>query len=844
MGQYELSNDPSLIEQAERLASLQGRGFPTVVVSWESIILGQEWETVLIQDYTIPLPPLEHGSSFNEVRIAAFTGEVPTKFLYFGTELTSAAPRVAPEMENATAPARIYQEYRLTGESCPVPYLELISTTPRIYGNGAQDYYSPPIRVERFDAVLKPELIADSFPKVVANLDVVPGEMLTDPSEGFWQGARFVGQKKLAIVRQGRVVGIRRRCARSENKPIVPPEIVRRSPRADVRDAWVAIDFGTASTVVIVGDGEQSEVIPIGPVAAPRVPADFESPSEVAFQDLVRVMKAWNERATLPLTEWGDLLVGQAARASHREVGRDQPVRMKASIAELGSLPARIERGAVVSIVGASEPGHQVTLKKPAPPVFDEEGISPDDPFDPIELYAYYVGLHVNTRRRGLHLRYALGMPTGWSAERRLQVMAQFRRGLFRSLPAGMVAFEDLSDLTVVDAGPNVLSFAAYAFRVFGIAPRGEPIPFVAIDAGASETAVLCGAFRDGSSDEVGAGYQRIVEHVDPVVLPDIAAERLVHGMAYRVYAASGSSMRSHGIPFSAPEGEALLAGFETLLVETPEARANTRVVKDVVRGILENPSPTPLPDALSLYSGDGSVVDARVLIDRAELVEWLRGELARAAAAVKDALLKGFEQITRAEPPFGAMRVLLGGRLSMHPYFQEKFEAALPPGVKVHKFREPDETNLKAPTVKLATAHGILALRYQPLQPTSVKDERTAFGWRVGRNKQGKLLAALDETTGYDVWRELGPCTRAEVQVLYAPVDPSLVEMPADAPGVRSLTCDVGYDAVGYRLYVRAVGLSHVELSLGPPGGRPDDAAPTWGLELSQGYVVPVTRR
>lgn len=595
---------------------------------------------------------------------------------------------------------------------------------------------------------------------------------------------------------------------------------------------------------MLIGDGERTERVAIGSVHPPRVPADLESPSEVAFHDLVGTMNAWNERAALPMTEWGQVLVGHAAREFRAHPGPSQPVRTMASVGELGMLPSRIERGDVVSLCGESEPDYRVTLKKPAPPVFDEEGISPDDPFDPVELYAYYLGLHVNTRQRGIHLHYALGMPTGWQAERRTQVMAQFRRGIFRSLPAGMVAFDNLADLTIVDAGPNVLSFAAYAFRVFGIEPRGEPVPFVAIDAGASETSVLCGSFRNGSPDEVGAGYERIVEHVEPVLLPDVAGERLVHGMAYRVYAASASSMRGNDVPFAPPDGEALVPGLETWLVSTPEAHANARVLKDAVRSILENPTPTPLPDSLSLCATDSRVVDARVLIDRAELLQWLRGELDRAAVAIHDAIERGFQQITRAEPPYASMRLLLGGRLSMNPYFQEKLAATLPSIVKTHKFREPDETNLNAPTVKLATAHGMLALRYQPLQPSAVKDDRAAFGWRVGRNKQGKLLMALDESTGYDVWRELGPCTRAEVSVLYVPVADAAPELAADAQGVRSLTCDVGFDAVGYRLYVRAVGASHVELSIGPPGGRPDDGAPTWGLELNQGYVVPVTRR
>ena len=152
MTQYELSIDPARVAEAEQLVSLDGRGFPTLVVQWESSILGQSWLTTLVLDYTIPLPPLRPGTTFNEVRIAAYTDGVPTKFFYFGTELNEDAPRRAPEMENVVSPAESYQEYRLNEETCAVPYLDLIQTTPRIYGNGPQDYYSPPIKVDRFDA--------------------------------------------------------------------------------------------------------------------------------------------------------------------------------------------------------------------------------------------------------------------------------------------------------------------------------------------------------------------------------------------------------------------------------------------------------------------------------------------------------------------------------------------------------------------------------------------------------------------------------------------------------------------------------------------------------------------
>lgn len=839
MSQYELSIEPRYVEEAERLVSLEGRIFPTLVVMWESKMLGQDWQTILVLDYTFPLPPLQPGATFNEVRIAAYTEDVPTKFLYFGTELSADAPRVAPEMENIISPAGSYQEYRLTDESCSVGYLDLIQTTPRIYGNGPQDYYSPPIKVERFDAGPGVDLIADNFPTVVAEIPPIASSMLTDLRHGFWQGSRFVGTRRIAILRQGKVVGLRRR---SSDKEVVPPEVVRRDPHLDVQEAWVAIDLGMNSTVTAIGDGDRHEFIRIGASAQPRVAADFEIPSAVMFNHLPRTVKAWRDRVILPLTHWGDVYIGNAVQERLAVHGKERAQRMKSTVAELGALPSRLESGAKVSICGRSDLDATATLQPPAPPIIDEEGIGPDDPFDPLELFAYYLGLHCNERRRGIFLRYAIGMPTGWPRARREQVLCEFRRGILRSLPAGMVEYDDVNTLQVIDAGPNVLSFAAYAFRVFGISPKGEePVAFVSIDAGASETSVLCGHYRNGSMDEAAAGHEKVVEHVEPAVLADFGGELLLHRLAYKVYAASATSMKTNDIPFELPLGEEPLEGAENRLVSTLDAQTNVRLFKDAVRAILEKPGPTPVPDVVQLFSSDGNVRDVRIMIDRAALSEWLRGQLSEAAVKIKAAIDHGLDQVCRGDIPWEELRVVLGGRLSMHPFFQERLAAVLPQGVRIHKFREPDETNVAAPTVKLATSLGILSMRYHPVAPAEVNDDRASFNYRVGRAKRGKLLTVLDASVGYDVWREMGACTKPEVTVLYADVEGG-PDMDADDQRIVRVTCSLGYDAVGYRVYMRAVGGTRVEVSVGPPGGRPGDDAMIWAVDLASATAEPVS--
>jgi len=98
-----------------------------------------------------------------------------------------------------------------------------------------------------------------------------------------------------------------------------------------------------------------------------------------------------------------------------------------------------------------------------------------------------------------------------------------------------------------------------------------------------------------------------------------------------------------------------------------------------------------------------------------------------------------------------------------------------------------------------------------------------------------------IDSTVGYDLWRELGACTRPDVTILYAKVGTAPAhELDETDPRVGSSVCALGYDAVGYRVYVRAVTSTRLEVSYGPSGGRPDDDTPVWGIDLAHGTAQP----
>jgi hypothetical protein len=838
MALYELSIDGPQVREAEKVVSLEGRGFPTLVMRWDSKIFDQPWVTTLVLDYLIALPPLVIGqSTFNEVKVAAYVGGTPTKFLYFGTEMTSAVPRIAPEMENAISPAKIYQEFRLEEQTCPLPYLKLIQATPRIYGNGPQDYYSPPIKVERYDGVVSStEHVADFFASVVANLDTVKGSVLTDPGRGFWTGARYVGVTQIAIVRQGKVVGMHARLGRSDKDPL-PPEVKRRDPKLDVLGAWVGVDIGAATTVIATrSERSQAEYVRLGEAAPVGQPSDYETPTEIAFDNLGRTVKAWRDRVVMPLTRWGDVVVGQAARVMRSLPGEDQHRRMAAAITALPLLRERLERHEPYKFRGVSDPDTNEMLKRPAPPFIDEEGIGSHDPFDPLELYAYYMGLTLNHRLRGIHLKYAITMPTGWSHERRQSVLIAFRRGIFRSLPAGMLEYHDVDRLVVVDAGPAAIAFSVQAFRTFNIQPKTDQVVFATLDAGASETGMLFGILRQAKTEERTDGFDRMVEHLEPRSMPWLGGERLLHRLAYRVYLASAAAMNDARIPFERPSEEPAPAEPAELLAPSPEARANVQALKDLLRPLLEqSETRMKLSPTARLSSQNGDAREVYLTLDREALVRALEDWFRQGITTFKEHLGEALAKVGRDPDPYDGLRIILGGRMGLYPFFGDELVRQLPANVQVHRFKEPAKNNLITPTVKTSCVLGVLGLKFDRIGAVQRAEKRDAFRFRVGRNRHGQLSDVLDPTTEYDLWREMGAGTKPDVEILYMPAEDD-GEVAADDPRVRRVTCSLGHQAVGQRLYMRAVGPARAEVAAGPPGGEPAKGGPVWGIDLKAG--------
>ncbi|NUO47557.1 MAG: hypothetical protein HOV80_01735 [Polyangiaceae bacterium] len=844
MGLYELTIDPNLVEEAEEITSVDAlakREFPTLVVNWESKIFGQAWSSTIVLDYVLALPPLEPSVTFIPVRVGAFVGGAPTKYFYFGTEMSNTVPRLAPEMENLVTPQAQFQEFLIDERTSPIPYLKLIQATPRIYGNGAQDYYAPPIKVERYDGTVSPEHLADLFPEQVANLPTIAGSVLTDPLLGFWEGQRYAGIRSIAIVRQGKVVGLHRKQGRPD-KEVAPPVVVRRDPKKDIRGDWVAIDVGARSiTVACRHERGQAELFRLGTQEPVKRPADYENPAEVSFISLRNTLRSWRERVIQPHTSFDDVRVGfgVADLEGARGASPKSFQRATSTITELPLVREWTDEGRTYKLRGYKDAETAEALKKPAPPIIDEDGIGAHDPFDPVELYGYQIGLHVNQRMRGLTTKYLVSMPTGWSPERRKSVLVAIRRGIFRSLPAGMLEYHELDKLIVADAGPSAICFVANAHRAFSALPKDGSITFGVFEAGASETGVVFGILREPSNEEKKEGFSLIIEHLDTQSIPWFGAERLLHRLAYRVYADHVSDMIALGVQFEKPPEEPVIPGAEPLLGSSPEARANTHLLKEAMRPLFEGDPTYRLPTAIKL-GGSSGLTDVRVSLNRVALRQLVDAWFTAAVQEFSHHVQAALTRLARGSDPYEGLRVFLGGRVTMHPGLQDILTKSLPSNVRIHKFREPDRTNLSAATVKTATVLGALSLRLDKIGVTRRAEKRDAFRYRVGRARHGQLSDVLEPSVEYDAWREMGPCSKPQVDLLFMRADYD-GEVAADDPRIMRVECDLGPDSVGRRVFLRAVGTHRIEVAAATPGEDPGPEDPRVAVELQTGMAFPV---
>jgi hypothetical protein len=611
-----------------------------------------------------------------------------------------------------------------------------------------------------------------------------------------------------------------------------------RNPAQDVKALDVAIDFGTSSTVVALREmNGRKTLLRIGardffqPVHA----RDFENPTVLEFRDLEAFLTPWQAETYRPDTDWEDVCAANQAledfrAATHKpEVVRSVLMHLKRWAREGQDQP----------LVLMDQQGKEFTL----PPLTvrpPTKGVpmkvSPEDPLDPIELYAYFLGLNINWRQRWLFLRYYLTFPVKYEREVKDAILASFARGLQRSLPASLVQQGTaLTRFHVEEVATEPMAFAAAMLPHLGLEPGVEGIHYAVFDFGGGTTDFDFGLWRLANAEEEDRGYEYVFERFHAGGDPSLGGENILAHLAYRVLRHNASFCLSQRIRFSKPADAEGFAGSEALLDFGSVARANSATVMQALRPFLERRDTwTDEVLNLTLINAEGQPVSADLVLDVAALDDYVNERIENGVRLFVHEMAEAFGREFA-----GTVHVLLAGNASRGQPVQRAFDPqgafwsarvaevfARGPRVVIHPPVVADEQASQALTCKTAVALGALnlapgkgVLQIDRMAQQHGLEGQAPFAFFVGRIRRRKLNAVLTPRTPYQQWHELGVVTAGVFDLAWSDSPAALTEagvMEGD-PSLRVATLEFGAVPEGWRVFGRITAPRQVELACAP---------------------------
>ena len=353
-----------------------------------------------------------------------------------------------------------------------------------------------------------------------------------------------------------------------------------RNPKLDIkRNAVCAIDFGTKSTVVAIRDKDERLLrIGNGNSYSDLRKEDFENPTFLYFQDFNEFNENYKKRIGRPFTKWRDVLVShEAASKFYDEI--DDEKSYYATFNELKQWANTKNRHQIL----IDKSGNRVKLNSYL-------NLTSKDTFDPIELYAYYLGLYINNYNNGIYLHYTLSFPVNYGVKIQEKLLNSFERGLKKSLPPTILSDSNIIEEFEIYAGASEpAAYAISALETYGLEPNSnEEIAYGVFDFGGGTT-----DFDFGIERKPKDGRRRFdLVQFGKGGNPYLGGENLLQLLAYEVYKCNESEMRRHQIQIVLPAKGRMQSGLESLVLEnsraTNEAYTNMRILMEVLRPIWE----------------------------------------------------------------------------------------------------------------------------------------------------------------------------------------------------------------------------------------------------------------
>lgn len=609
--------------------------------------------------------------------------------------------------------------------------------------------------------------------KVRADIDTYDKKMLTDPNRGHWDLWPIFNEEKPLTIK-------------------LNDEIMARNPKMDIReDGIVGIDFGTKSTVVVHQE-ESDFTLPmrvgVGYFNTEVQEWHYENPTVIEFIDLEHFLELYLEKEGRPDTKWQDVTVSHTAFNSLMNGKSDHYYSILNNLKQW-----------------AGEKKNHLRLK-------DKKGYAvvlrsfldlTEQEINPIELYAYYLGLYINNQHNGIYLDYTLSFPVTYEKEVREKILKSFERGLKKTLPIPIQQDEELMEKFRVTSGASEpAAYAICALQEYGFEPEEDEKTYYGVfDFGGGTTDFDFGIWRE--ADQKERRYDYVIEHFAAGGDRYLGGENLLELLAFQVFKNNQKTMRELTISFTLPAECMKFPGSETLINESQESYLNTKQLVEKLRPLWERHERYEEQFEKGMIRADlfdkagQAKLNVELLIDQDEMEQLIEKRIEKGIKNFFESLRRAF---ARSEPSeMNKVNILLAGNSSKSPVVMnlfnkmiEKeglnsqnwgevsdhfFEVFPPLGTEAAYLKQEERNrvvnrnNLTAPTGKTGVAFGLVQSRKGgsiKVIDRNIIDDKSKFKYFLGKGKKGKFKSVIDQEEKYNIWHLFIDASEEDFEVYY----------------------------------------------------------------------------
>ncbi len=340
----------------------------------------------------------------------------------------------------------------------------------------------------------------------------------------------------------------------------------------DLNKGVVAIDFGTKSTTASYMDkNTKYRLLSIGGLVDDASLTKFENPTIMEFKRRGKFITEYDALDHRPFTGHDDIEVAHEAQKNAAGVKGNDLYRFFSKLKQWA---------------GADEKQNFRDLIED----FSLESFTHCTGFNPIEIYAYYIGRSINNMENGVFLKYFLYYPIKYEKHQAEKIRESFERGLRKSLPRHVFDDEKTAKTFKVELrASEPCAYAISALKSYGFFKSeklDKPVYYGVFDFGGGTTDFDFGKWEKSASPK----FLYKMTHFSSGGDKYLGGENLLELLAWETYAKNFQELKAKDVVIAKPNYDRIdTQRFGSFMQKSSGARLNLQTIASQLRPFLEN---------------------------------------------------------------------------------------------------------------------------------------------------------------------------------------------------------------------------------------------------------------